>query len=184
MGRRALVFWLLPVVSLAAGCSSGNGMSPRRPGSGGQGGSSPDPCSGQYVDGSVASGPACAATLTSTCHLEVVPAGCTLDEACGQCAPLDGGASGCPIPTFVAGTTYDYVEFLDADVATVLVYDKNGMPVAELSWSANEASFGCAWSCAGGPANFDAREAMALLPMIGGSSLASACAARARDGGP
>jgi hypothetical protein len=84
-------------------------------------------------------------------------------------------------PAFVGGTTFDYVQALNVDVAFVLVYDKMGALVAELEWSANGGVLGCAWRCVEGPANFDATEAMSLLPVVGRGSLASACAARSRD---
>jgi hypothetical protein len=65
----------------------------------------------------------------------------------------------------VRGATYTYLQITNVDVAFVFVYATNGALVAELLWSASRAAMGLAWTCAAGPDNFNANEAISLLPV-------------------
>jgi hypothetical protein len=88
---------------------------------------------------------------------------CTLSEAIqGACNFCRTGSVVCGTG-LVYGSTYTYVDTLNGDVATRLVYDKTGALVAALAYSAN---FGTSWRCIEGPTDFDPSEATST-PIFG-----------------
>jgi hypothetical protein len=113
----------------------------------------------------------CGGPIPADCSLNT-PTGtgpCTLASAialaCHTCALCNN------MNAVVRGARYTYVEFLNVDVAQVYAFDASGALVAVLSWSANQAFAGCAWSCAQAAPDFDPTEVQSLLPAYGGVGL-------------
>jgi hypothetical protein len=159
----------ISIFSMAAAVGCSNGGSSAGSGSGGMGGAG-DPCGTA----------SCGVPVPSSCDVVGFSSGCTLDQALGDACQITC-LDNCYPTSLVQGTRYSYVQVMNVDVAWVIVYDKTGMLVAELEWSAERGLVGCAWSCLEGPADFDWTEARSLFPVSGAGSLAAACAARARD---
>jgi len=169
MRRCPLIVSLL--LAAAAGCGSSLGSGP----DGGRGGS----------DGGSANPPSCAQAPRIDCSTASAPSPttlCTLGEgiafACGLACPPHDAGEWCGIDgALVHGAQYTYVQFFNVDVWWISVYDKNGALVAQLEASVNGQVVGQPWACVAGPADFDASEAIALLPVVGEGELAGMCGA-------
>ncbi|HXU00709.1 MAG TPA: hypothetical protein VN903_06945 [Polyangia bacterium] len=166
----------------AAGCGAspgsrtdagpgGNGGGSGGVASGGNGGTASGGSGGDVSYDAYPNGTFCDMPLGDDCSpkplLSSTAPICSLDEgisfACNPCG-VDGGQN-CGIHgALVRGSQYTYIEILNVDVVFVYAYDLNNKLVAKLEWSANGAFAGQAWTCSAGPAVFDSREAMALLP--------------------
>jgi hypothetical protein len=77
----------------------------------------------------------------------------------------------------VHGTTYTYLDAINADVGWRLAYDVTGRLVAILGFSLNYSP--TSWICAAGPPDFDATEAMTVPLGVGanGQPIRDMCAA-------
>ena len=105
---------------------------------------------------------------------------CTLSSGISRaCMPCEGDG-GCTLVTgIVEGTKYTYLSILNVDVGTLLAYDKTtGSLVAIIGFRPDLAS------CAAGPANFDATEALETgFSLASQQALRQMCDAATPDGG-
>ncbi len=157
------------MLAAAAGCGSSLGSGPDS-GAGGHGGSSPPSCAqAPRVDCSSSSAP----SPTTPCTLAD-----GIAYACGLlCPPHDANEWCATASALVHGAKYTYIQFFNVDVWWISVYDQNGMLVAQLEASVNGQAAGQPWACVVGPADFDASEAIALLPVVGEGELPAMCGA-------
>ena len=170
-----MLVWLM--LAAAAGCGSSLGSGPDS-GAGGHGGS-----------GGTSGPPSCAQAPRIDCATVSPPTPatlCTLGEgiayACGLCG-RDAGTS-CGIDgALVHGANYTYIQIFNVDVWWISVYDQNGILVAQLEASVHGQAAGQPWACVAGPADFDASEALSLLPVVGEGELPGMCGADAGTSG-
>ena len=170
-----MLVWLM--LAAAAGCGSSLGSGPDS-GAGGHGGS-----------GGTSGPPSCAQAPRIDCATVSPPTPatlCTLGEgiayACGLCG-RDAGTS-CGIDgALVHGANYTYIQIFNVDVWWISVYDQNGILVAQLEASVHGQAAGQPWACVAGPADFDASEAISLLPVVGEGELPGHCGADAGTSG-
>lgn len=150
---------LASVPTSSAGTTSGAG------GSGSAGEAAPGGAAATPSDGGATAEPFCTKPLSDcsmTEHFLLRPDAsyCTLSEGISaMCAPCGEEVAPCFIGTgIVHGADYTYLDILNVDAGSRLVYDASGALVAVLGFGANASP---PWRCQEGPNDFDPTEAMA-----------------------